>query len=180
MHARISGLADYLADDELDAIRIGREIVADLNWRKLGSGPADRRSSEPRARPRASCWASAPADLKVPFDPREVIARDRRRLARFDEFKPLYGTTLVTGWASHPRLPGRHPRQPQGVLFSEEAKKATQFIQLANQIDTPLVFLQNTTGYMVGKRVRAGRHHQARRQDDQRGHQQHGAAPHAS
>ncbi len=96
-----------------------------------------------------------PADLKEPFDPREVIRRicDGRSPGNeraFDEFKPLYGSSLVTGWA---RLHG-HPigilANAQGVLFSEEAQKATQFIQLANQVDVPLLFLHNTTGYMVG------------------------------
>src|SRR6185295_9963794 len=74
----------------------------------------------------------------------------------FDEFKPLYGTSLVTGWA---RLHGRPIgilANAQGVLFSEEAQKATQFIQLANQVDTPLLFLHNTTGYMVGKEYEQG------------------------
>jgi acyl-CoA carboxylase subunit beta len=71
--------------------------------------------------------------------------------SRFDEFKPLYGTSLVTGWASIHGYPVGILANHRGVLFSEESHKATQFIQLANQIDVPLVFLQNTTGYMVGK-----------------------------
>ena len=102
-----------------------------------------------------------PADLKEPFDPREVIARicDGAGPGNgqvFDEFKPLYGPSLVTGWA---RLHGRPIgilANAQGVLFSEEAQKATQFIQLANQIDVPLLFLHNTTGYMVGKEYEQG------------------------
>ena len=102
-----------------------------------------------------------PADLKEPFDPREVILRicDGRSAENgqiFDEFKPLYGSSLVTGWA---RLHG-HPigilANAQGVLFSEEAQKATQFIQLANQVDVPLLFLHNTTGYMVGAEYEQG------------------------
>jgi acetyl-CoA carboxylase carboxyltransferase component len=97
-----------------------------------------------------------PADLREPFDPRAVIARvvdgvSPGNAVAFDEFKPLYGPSLVTGWA---RIHG-HPvgilANAQGVLFSEESQKATQFIQLANQVDTPLLFLHNTTGYMVGK-----------------------------
>lgn len=88
-------------------------------------------------------------DPKVPFDPRDVIARIVDGSA-FDEFKPLYGTSLVTGWASIHGYPVGILANARGILFSEEAEKAAQFIQLANQIDTPLVFLQNTTGYMVG------------------------------
>ena len=88
----------------------------------------------------------------------------------FDEFKPLYG--IVAGHrlgASCTAIRSGILANARGVLFSEESQKATQFIQLANRSDTPLLFLHNTTGYMVGQRVRAGRHHQARRDDDQRG-----------
>ncbi len=182
MHARVSGLADYLAEDEHDAIRIGRRIVARLNWRKVGAGssgfahaavsayprnhraPGDSASDLDYAEPEADAEGLldlVPTDLKEPFDPREVITRicDGRSAtngAVFDEFKPLYGTSLVTGWA---RIHG-HPvgilANAQGVLFSEEAQKATQFIQLANQVDTPLLFLHNTTGYMVGKDYEQG------------------------
>ncbi len=168
MHARISGLADFLAEDEHDAIRIGRRIVARLNWRKApASGDvrsrmsaADAAFAEPEADPE-ELLDLIPQDLKEPFDPREVISRivDGRSAtngAVFDEFKPLYGTSLVTGWA---RLHGRPIgilANAQGVLFSEEAQKATQFIQLANQIDVPLLFLHNTTGYMVGKEYEQG------------------------
>ncbi len=116
------------------------------------------------------------ADRKVPFDPREVLARILDG-SRFDEFKPLYGTALITGWASLHGYPDRHPRQRHGILFSEEAQKAAQFIQLSNQRDVPLLFVHNMTGFMVGKRVRAGRHHQARRADDQRGLELQGPAP---
>lgn len=182
MHARTSGLADYLAEDEHDAIRIGRRIVARLNWRKAELAGRSRRfladaSANMRQDPRFSgdshlTYAEpetdadglldlVPTDLKEPFDPREVIARicDGRSVSNgavFDEFKPLYGASLVTGWA---RIHG-HPvgilANAQGVLFSEEAQKATQFIQLANQVDTPLLFLHNTTGYMVGKDYEQG------------------------
>jgi acetyl-CoA carboxylase carboxyltransferase component len=89
-------------------------------------------------------------DPKVPFDPRDVIARLVDD-SDFDEFKPLYGSSLVTGFAELHGFPIGILANHRGVLFSEEAHKATQFIQLANQIDTPLLFLQNTTGYMVGK-----------------------------
>ena len=148
MHARVSGLADYLAIDELDAIRLGRAIVGRLNWQKLGRGPtmaADAPVFDPD-----ELLGVASADLRVPFDPRDVLARVVDG-SRFDEFKPLYGPSLVTGWASIHGYPVGVLANHQGVLFSEEANKATQFIQLANQIDVPLLFLQNTTGYMVGK-----------------------------
>ena len=102
-----------------------------------------------------------PTDLKEPFDPREVIARicdgvSPTNGVAFDEFKPLYGSSLVTGWAKLHGRPIGILANAQGVLFSEEAQKATQFIQLANQVDTPLLFLHNTTGYMVGKEYEQG------------------------
>ncbi|MFG1615241.1 acyl-CoA carboxylase subunit beta [Nonomuraea wenchangensis] len=147
MHARVSGLADYLAEDEYDALRIGRRVVRSLNWRKLGVTPLP--AEEPRY-PAEELLGIVPEDLKVPFDPREVIARVVDASA-FEEFKPLYGTSLVTGWARVHGYPVGVLANARGVLFSEEAQKATQFIQLANQSRTPLVFLQNTTGYMVGK-----------------------------
>jgi acetyl-CoA carboxylase carboxyltransferase component len=159
MHARISGLADYLAADEHGAIRIGRRIVARLN------GGARLRSTDVAfVEPEGDVEGLLdliPTDLKEPFDPREVIALVADGVsadngAVFDEFKPLYGSSLVTGWA---RIHG-HPvgilANAQGVLFSEEAQKATQFIQLANQVDVPLLFLHNTTGYMVGKEYEQG------------------------
>ena len=96
-----------------------------------------------------------PPDLKSPFDPREVIARIVDG-SEFDEFKPLYGTSLVTGWARLHGYPLGILANARGVLFSEESQKATQFIQLANRADTPLLFLQNTTGYMVGKEYEQG------------------------
>ncbi|MGW0546061.1 acyl-CoA carboxylase subunit beta [Streptomyces altiplanensis] len=152
MHARTSGLADHFAVDEHDALRQARRIVARLNWRKAHAGPAP---AEPPKYDEEELAGIVPGDLKVPFDPREVIARIVDA-SDFDEFKPLYGPSLVTGWA---RLHG-HPvgilANAQGVLFSAESQKAAQFIQLANQRDTPLVFLHNTTGYMVGKEYEQG------------------------
>jgi len=147
MHARVSGLADYLAADEQDAIRLGRAIVKRLNWRKRGPDP------QPVLEPRydaGELLGIVPSDLKIPFDPREVIARVVDD-SDFDEFKPLYGSSLVTGWARLHGYPVGILANARGVLFSEEAQKAAQFIQLANQSDTPLLFLHNTTGYMVGK-----------------------------
>jgi acetyl-CoA carboxylase carboxyltransferase component len=148
MHSRVSGLSDYFAADELDCIRIGREIVADLNWRKLG--PAPRPLTDEPLHDAEDLLEIVPADLRQPFDPREVIARVVDG-SRFDEYKAEYGSSLVTGWASLHGYPIGILANARGVLFMEEAKKATEFILLANQTDTPLVFLQNTTGYMVGK-----------------------------
>ncbi len=146
MHARVSGLADYMAVDEADALRLGRQIVKRLNHRKAGPAPAP--SREPLYDPEELAGI-VPEDLKTPFDPREVIARVVDA-SEFDEFKPLYGTSLVTGWARLHGYPVGILANAQGVLFSEESQKAAQFIQLANRSDTPLLFLHNTTGYMVG------------------------------
>lgn len=148
MHARTSGLADYLALDEEDAIRIGRSIVKRLNWRK--HGPTPKPDYEEPLHDADELTGIVPGDLRVPFDPREVIARIVDG-SDFDEFKPLYGTSLVTGWANLHGYPVGILANARGVLFSEESQKATQFIQLANQTDTSLIFLHNTTGYMVGK-----------------------------
>jgi acetyl-CoA carboxylase carboxyltransferase component len=148
MHSRVSGLSDYFARDEHDALRIGREIVSSLNWRKLGPAPS-RPADEPLF-VAEELLGIAPVDLRVPFDPREVLARVVDG-SRFSEYKPTYGTSLVTGWASIHGYPVGVLANAQGVLFMDEAKKATEFILLANQTDTPLVFLQNTTGYMVGR-----------------------------
>jgi acetyl-CoA carboxylase carboxyltransferase component len=152
MHARVSGLADYFAVDEPDAIRLGRRIVARLNWRKAGPTPA---ASTAPLYDEGELLGIVPPDLKVPFDPREVIARVADG-SDFDEFKPLYGPSLVTGWARVHGYPVGILANAQGVLFSPESQKATQFIQLANQTDTPLLFLHNTTGYMVGAEYEQG------------------------
>ncbi|OMC10341.1 acetyl-CoA carboxylase carboxyltransferase subunit [Mycolicibacter heraklionensis] len=152
MHARTSGLGDYLANDELDAVRIGRRIVARLNWVKQGPKPAT--VVEPRY-DAEELIGIVPADLRIPFDPREVIARIVDG-SDFDEFKALYGSSLVTGWARLHGYPIGILANARGVLFSEESQKATQFIQLANRSNTPLLFLHNTTGYMVGKDYEEG------------------------
>ena len=153
MHARKSGLADYFAADEQDAIRIGRSIVKRLNWTKRGPAPRTE-IIEPLEDPE-ELLGIVPADLKIPFDPREVIARIVDG-SHFDEFKPLYGSSLVTGWAELNGYPIGILANARGVLFSEESQKATQFIQLANRSNTPLLFLHNTTGYMVGKEYEEG------------------------
>ena len=153
MHSRVSGVSDYFAVDERDCIRIGRQIVGDLNWRKAGPGPS-LPADEPLYDPE-ELLGILPDDLRVPIDPRELLARIVDG-SRFDEYKALYGTSLVTGWASVHGFPVGVLANARGVLFSEEAKKAAEFIMLCNQTDTPLIFLQNTTGYMVGARYEQG------------------------
>ena len=148
MHSRTSGLSDYLAETEHDALRLGRAIMANLNWRKLGPAPA-RRPIEPLLDSEGLLHVIS-ADLRVPFDPRDVLAHVVDG-SEFDEYKPLYGTSLVTGWAHLHGYPVGVLANANGVLFPQEAKKAAEFIQLANQVDVPLLFLQNTTGYIVGK-----------------------------
>ena len=148
MHARVSGLADHYAKDEQDAIRIGRNIVKRLNWTKAAE-PLVAAPKPPRY-DAEELLDIVPPGLKAPFDPREVIARIVDD-SDFDEFKPLYGTSLVCGWAQLHGYPVGILANSRGVLFSEESQKAAQFIQLANSCNTPLLFLHNTTGYMVGK-----------------------------
>lgn len=148
MHANVSGLADYLAEDEIDAIRAARSVVAHYNWHKLG--PARRGPADPPIHDADDLLGIASADLKVPFDAREVIARVVDG-SRFEEFKPLYGKTLVTGWASLHGYPIGIVAN-NGVLFGEECQKAAQFIGLCNQHNTSIIFMQNTTGYVVGTR----------------------------
>ena len=151
MHARVSGLADYLAVDEMDAIRLGRQVVSRLNWRKQGPGPT-LPASEPLY-DREELLGCA-ADSQTPVDVREILARVLDG-AVCDEFKPLYGTTLVTGWGSiHGFAVGVLANN--GILFSEESQKGAQFIQLCNFRDMPIIFLQNITGFMVGTRYERG------------------------
>ncbi len=152
MHSRVSGVSDYLAEDELDAIRLGREIVAHLNWRKRGRARLQAPEA-PRYDPEELLGIGS-MDVRKPFDVREVIARVVDG-SRFEEFKPTYGTTLITGWGHLHGTPigvlGNN-----GILFSDSSQKAAQFIQLCNKIDVPLLFLQNITGYMVGKQYEQG------------------------
>lgn len=152
MHSRTSGLSDYLAVDELDALRIGREIVRHLRWRKLGPGPTE--PDDPPLYDPDELLGCASADVRIPFDVREVLARvlDGSRL---EEFKPLYGDKLVCGWGSiHGFAVGVMANN--GILFSEESEKGSQFIQLCNRTDTPIVFVQNITGFMVGSKAEQG------------------------
>jgi acetyl-CoA carboxylase carboxyltransferase component len=152
MHSRISGVSDYLAEDELDAIRLGRAIVAHLNWRKLGDAKMQT-PEDPQYDPDELLGIGS-IDVRKPFDVHEVIARIVDG-SRFEEFKTNYGTTLITGWAHLHGYPigilGNN-----GILFSDSSQKAAQFIQLCNKIDVPLLFLQNITGYMVGKQYEQG------------------------
>ncbi len=157
MHSRVSGVSDFLAADEYDAIRQARQIVAGLDW-KFGSplplGATEGPLPDPPAYPQEELLGVASADIRVPYDVREVIARFVDG-SRFHEFKPLYGSSLVCGYASvngfQVGILGNN-----GVLFSEEAQKATQFIALVNQRKIPLVYLSNITGFMVGKKYEQG------------------------
>jgi acetyl-CoA carboxylase carboxyltransferase component len=148
MHSRVSGVSDFLAEDELDAIRMARELVSHLNWSKK-SNPALRAFEAP-VHDEEELLGIASSDVRIPFDAREVIARVVDG-SRFSEFKPLYGETLVCGWANIHGFPVGIIAN-NGILFSESANKGSQFIQLCNQTNTPLLFLQNITGFMVGKK----------------------------
>jgi acetyl-CoA carboxylase carboxyltransferase component len=152
MHSSVSGLSDYLAVDELDGIRIARDIVAHLRWEKRGPGPSEP-ADEPLYDP-AELIGAASADVRVPFDVREVLARTLDG-SRFEEFKPRYGDKLVCGWGSICGFPVGVLAN-NGILFSEESNKGAQFIQLCNRTDTPLVFVQNITGFMVGSAAERG------------------------
>jgi acetyl-CoA carboxylase carboxyltransferase component len=148
MHSDVSGLADYFAADELDCIRVGRQILADTGWRKLGPAPGE--PADPPLHDPEDLLGVVPTDPRIPFDPREVITRFADG-SRFEEYKARYGKSLVTGWSSVHGYRVGILANAQGVLFMQEAEKAAEFILLANQSDTPLLFLQNTTGYMVGR-----------------------------
>jgi acetyl-CoA carboxylase carboxyltransferase component len=152
MHAEVSGLGEYLAEDERDALRLCREVISHLNWRKAGPPPS-LRADEPVLDPEELLGIVSP-DLRRPIEIRDVIGRIVDG-SRFEEFKPRYGATLVCGWASIHGYPigilGNN-----GILFSDSSEKAAQFIQLCNKIDVPLLFLQNITGFMVGTQYERG------------------------
>jgi len=158
MHGSVSGLADYLADDEHEAIRMARDVVAHLHWRKQGPGPVGlaghHHGPEPPRYDAEELLGLMPLDLRTPVDAREIIARVTDD-SRFEEFKPRYGATLVTGWAHVHGFPIGILAN-NGVLFSDSSQKAGQFIQLCNQTGTPLLFLQHITGYMVGREYERG------------------------
>ncbi|MGC1237202.1 MAG: carboxyl transferase domain-containing protein [Acidimicrobiales bacterium] len=151
MHAEVSGLGDYFAEDEMDAIRMCREVVSHLNWRKHGP-PASLQSDEP-VYDAEELLGIVSRDLRQSVDVRDVLARVVDG-SRFEEFKTRYGTTLVCGWASVHGYPVGILAN-NGVIHPQAAEKAGQFIQLCNQIDVPLIFVQNITGYMVGKEAEA-------------------------
>jgi acetyl-CoA carboxylase carboxyltransferase component len=147
LHTDISGLAEYLAEDESDALRLCREVISHLNWRKAGPGPS-LRADEPILDPEDLLGMVSP-ELRRPIEIRDVIARIVDG-SRFEEFKPRYGPTMVCGFASIDGYPvgvlGNN-----GVVYPESAEKAAHFIQLCNQLDMPLLFLQNLTGFVVGQ-----------------------------
>jgi 3-methylcrotonyl-CoA carboxylase beta subunit len=153
MHARTSGLADYVAENDADAIRIGREIVGRLNWRKTIR--AELRPPEAPLYDPDELLGIVPIDtIRQPLDMREILARLVDG-SRFDEYKPDYGSTLVCGHAHINGFPVGIIAN-NGILFSDSANKGASFIQLCNHSRTPLLYLQNITGFMVGQKYEAG------------------------
>jgi 3-methylcrotonyl-CoA carboxylase beta subunit/propionyl-CoA carboxylase len=152
VHTRHSGVADYLAEDDAHALALCRTIVGNLRTSK--QLPPDALSPEEPKYDPAEIYGIVSADPRKPYDVRELIARMVDG-SRFDEFKARYGTTLVTGFAHlHGLLVGIVANN--GVLFSESALKATHFIELCNLRGVPLVFLQNITGFIVGRQYERG------------------------
>jgi 3-methylcrotonyl-CoA carboxylase beta subunit len=151
-HGRRSGVVDHVADDDEHALEIVRSIVANLNTVKTVA--LDMAEPKPPRFDPTELYGIVPADVRAPYDVREVIARIVDD-SHFDEFKPLYGTTLVTGFARIWGFPVAILAN-NGVLFSESALKAAHFIELACKRGIPLVFLQNISGFMVGGKYEAG------------------------
>ncbi|KAG0250232.1 hypothetical protein DFQ27_009501 [Actinomortierella ambigua] len=152
MHARKSGLADQLAMDEYHAIQMAREFVSGLNWQKQGTLPIRHLKGlfeEPLYDPE-EILGIVSANIRIPFDAVEVILRIVDG-SRFTQFKPLYGPNLICGWATIHGIPVGILAN-NNVIFPPEANKATQFIQLCNMRDTPILYLHNITGFMVGKK----------------------------
>jgi acetyl-CoA carboxylase carboxyltransferase component len=154
VHTRISGVADHLADDDPHALEIARDIVAHLGGATSSRPALDLREPEPPQYDPSEIYGLLPRDLRTPYDVREVIARLVDG-SRFHEFKARYGTTLVTGFAHLHGIPIAILAN-NGVLFSESALKATHFIELAAQRGVPLLFLQNISGFIVGKQYEHG------------------------
>ena len=147
MHSEVSGLSDYLAEDEMDALRICREVVSHLNWSKKGMEPS-KISSKPEY-DQNELLGILSEDLKSAVDIREIIARFVDG-SKFEEFKPLYGSSLVCGWATvHGYQVGILGNN--GPIYPQSAEKGASFIQLCNKRDIPLIFLHNVTGFLVGK-----------------------------
>ena len=147
MHSEVSGLSDYLAEDEMDALRICREVVSHLNWKKAEEDPQVK--SESPAYDSEELLGLVSPDLKTPFDIKEAIARFVDG-SRFEEFKPLFGPTIVAGWAELHGYPVGIVAN-NGAIYPDSAQKAAHFIQLCNKTNTPIIFLQNVTGFLVGK-----------------------------
>ena len=147
MHSEVSGLSDYLAEDEMDAIRLCRNVVSHLHWEKQGIEPS-LLGDEPTLDPE-ELLGLVDEDLKSPLDIREVIGRIVDG-SRFEEYKPLYGKTMICGWSMMHGYPvgivGNN-----GPIYPESAEKAATFIQLCNKRNMPIIFLQNVTGFLVGK-----------------------------
>ena len=173
------GVTDHLADDDRHALAIAREIVRQPRAAaSAGSEPASRSIpvASPSTPPRSST-ASSPTDPRQPFDVREVIARLVDG-SEFHEFKALYGTTLVTGFAQHPR-PSRWASSPTTASCSRSRRsRARTSSSCARSAASRSLFLQNITGFMVGQQVRERRHRQGRRQDGDRGVVREGAQAH--
>jgi acetyl-CoA carboxylase carboxyltransferase component len=153
VHARRSGVADHYATSDEHALAITRQIVADLHLPPKAP-PWEVLPPEPPALDPAELYGLVPEDFRHQVDPRELIARIVDG-SRFDEFKALYGETLVCGWA---RIEG-YPvgiLASNGVLFAESSQKGAHFVELACKRRVPLVFLQNITGFMVGQEYEAG------------------------
>src|SRR5947207_5384554 len=152
VHARESGVADHYATSDEHALAIARRIVANLQGRK--DTQFDVASAEPPAADPSELYGLVPEDFRHQVDPRELIARIVDG-SRFDEFKALYGETLVCGWA---RIEGYAVGilASNGVLFAESSQKGAHFVELACKRRVPLVFLQNITGFMVGQEYEAG------------------------
>ncbi|MBN8931595.1 MAG: methylcrotonoyl-CoA carboxylase, partial [Rhizobium pusense] len=151
-HTRLSGVADYLADNDDHALALARQIV-----KHLGPAPASNialQEPRPPRYPASDIMGLVPEDTKMPYDAREIIARIVDN-SEFEEFKPRYGTTLVTGFAHIDGVPVGILAN-NGVLFSESSLKGAHFIELCCQRKIPLLFLQNITGFMVGSKYEAG------------------------
>ncbi|WP_444451879.1 carboxyl transferase domain-containing protein [Rhodobacter capsulatus] len=148
VHTRLSGVADYLAEDDAHALALARRAVSHLNRAKPAT--VQWQAPEDPAYDPEDILGVVPADLRTPYDIREVIARVVDG-SRFDEFKPRFGETIVTGFAHVKGCPVGIIAN-NGVIFSEAAQKAAHFVELCSMRNIPLVFLQNVTGFMVGRK----------------------------
>ena len=147
MHSEVSGLSDYLAEDEMDALRLCRSVVSHLHWEKEGPSPLP--DSDSPSLSQEELLGLVDEELKSPLDIKEVIGRIVDG-SRFEEYKPRYGKTMICGWSMLHGYPvgilGNN-----GPIYPESAEKAATFIQLCNKRNIPLIFLQNVTGFLVGK-----------------------------